>query len=554
MSPAVARGEAEDTRCDIYAFGALLYELLTGQPPYTGRTPQIILDQVLKGPPCPLLSRNPKASPALVKIAEGSMARELRDRYASMADVVTDLEHVAQGTAPLGTHQRQRRSPLRLAAAILATLAVAVLAGVALRHFSSTARTPVPGASSPTSDVPGRTAVEPKSQTVSTPVLAGTGEGDPTQVENNTPPVGSAELPPTGAQYGPFTYTTLDRTITITKYTGRDDADVAIPSNIAGYPVTGIGSSAFAGCQRLTTVTIPPHVTRIGKDAFSGCKNLADVTILGDVAVIENSMFKRCVSLTNVVIAGKTERIEGEAFSGCHGLANLSLPESLTYIGLATFSSCCKLTSLTIPNAVKQIDNGAFMNCTALATVFLPEKLEILGGSAFEGCSQLASVAVPNGVKTLDRRVFAECASLKEVTLPNGLFEIGAQVFMNCAALSQITIPDKVKGIGGAAFMGCANLSLVTLPTQLVMLTTRTFSGCIKLRELIIPSNVYKIVEYAFEGCRNLEGLYFMGTAPALGLGVIEGAENATIYYRPGTKGWGPTFGGRPTAVWEEDE
>ena len=43
MSPSVAAGEAEDTRCDIYSFGALLYETLTGRPPYEGETTQAIL-------------------------------------------------------------------------------------------------------------------------------------------------------------------------------------------------------------------------------------------------------------------------------------------------------------------------------------------------------------------------------------------------------------------------------------------------------------------------------------------------------------------------------
>ena len=107
MSPAVAQGEAEDTRCDIYAFGAVMYELLTGQPPYTGRTPQIILDQVLKGPPPPISQVNPKANPGLVTIAEGCMARELRDRYAAMSDVASDLDRVSKGKTPLGPAGRR---------------------------------------------------------------------------------------------------------------------------------------------------------------------------------------------------------------------------------------------------------------------------------------------------------------------------------------------------------------------------------------------------------------------------------------------------------------
>ncbi len=108
MSPAVAAGRAEDTRCDIYSFGAMLYELLTGSRPYDGATAQCVLDQILAGPPAPILKRNSHAPRGLVTIAEGCMARELRDRYADMADVVKDLEHVAAGRPPLGPHGKAR--------------------------------------------------------------------------------------------------------------------------------------------------------------------------------------------------------------------------------------------------------------------------------------------------------------------------------------------------------------------------------------------------------------------------------------------------------------
>ena len=75
MSPAVAAGDAEDTRCDIYSFGALLYEMLTGTPPYQGRGSKEILDQIISGPPKPITSLNPNADCDLVIVAEGCMAR-----------------------------------------------------------------------------------------------------------------------------------------------------------------------------------------------------------------------------------------------------------------------------------------------------------------------------------------------------------------------------------------------------------------------------------------------------------------------------------------------
>ena len=102
MSPAVAAGQPEDTRCDIYSFGAVLYAMLTGAAPYGGRAPQHVLDQILAGPPTPISQLNPAAHTHLVSIAEGAMARELRDRYACMADIESDLDRVTVGQAPLG--------------------------------------------------------------------------------------------------------------------------------------------------------------------------------------------------------------------------------------------------------------------------------------------------------------------------------------------------------------------------------------------------------------------------------------------------------------------
>ena len=108
MSPAVAAGEAEDTRCDIYAFGAVLYEMLTGRPPYEGETTKAVLNQIKSGPPRPILQVKPKAPPGLARIAEWAMAREHRDRYADMSDVLSDLGRVRDGKPPAAAHGMTR--------------------------------------------------------------------------------------------------------------------------------------------------------------------------------------------------------------------------------------------------------------------------------------------------------------------------------------------------------------------------------------------------------------------------------------------------------------
>ena len=91
LSPSAARGELEDTRGDIYAFGAVLYEMLTGQPPYSGASHEEIFARIRTEAPAPIRKLNPAASPRLVKIAERAMARSLEDRYPHISSVVSDL-------------------------------------------------------------------------------------------------------------------------------------------------------------------------------------------------------------------------------------------------------------------------------------------------------------------------------------------------------------------------------------------------------------------------------------------------------------------------------
>ena len=94
LAPEFARGHMEsvDTRSDVYALGAVLYELLTGQPPFTGENPADVLDAVASRKPTPVSEVEPTVSTELANICERAMHQEPSARYASAKHLAEELE------------------------------------------------------------------------------------------------------------------------------------------------------------------------------------------------------------------------------------------------------------------------------------------------------------------------------------------------------------------------------------------------------------------------------------------------------------------------------
>jgi len=139
MAPEQLEGGEADSRSDIFAFGAVLYEMATGRKAFTGKSQASLISSIMREDPAPISSIAPMVPPALNRVVRTCLAKDPEDRFQTAHDVKLQLQWVQEGgseaglPAPVVARRKNREKVAWVVAAVAIAAAAAATYGWARR-------------------------------------------------------------------------------------------------------------------------------------------------------------------------------------------------------------------------------------------------------------------------------------------------------------------------------------------------------------------------------------------------------------------------------------
>ena len=268
--------------------------------------------------------------------------------------------------------------------------------------------------------------------------------------------------------------------------------------------VTGIGMSAFSGCQNLVSIDLHnSSVTSISYHAFYHCYNLADALFPDTLTSIGSEAFSTCRSLVSVILPDSVTSIDSDAFRNCASLIELKLPENLTVLNNNVFAFCTSLEEVTIPSSVAVITQYAFDGCTGLKSITFQEGLLSIESAAFRDCTSLESVSLPNSLTSIDEIAFRSCQAVFFADLDSNVAKVLSKSrykFQDprCPKVNLQYMFTEEEATGLNVTDAEADLESARLPSGVTRIAGEAFRNCTNLQELFLPDGITQIGAFAF--------------------------------------------------------